>query len=71
MLFRKITADIETHLKSESNKILLIDGARQIGKSYIIRYVGQKMFSNYVEINLLEDFLGNKLFENVKTVTDF
>ncbi len=71
MLFRKITADIETHLKSESNKILLIDGARQIGKSYIIRYVGRKMFSNYIEINLLEDFLGNKLFENVKTVTDF
>ena len=38
MLFRKITADIETHLKSESNKILLIDGARRRkkGKTPII-----------------------------------
>ncbi|MBQ8309315.1 MAG: AAA family ATPase [Clostridia bacterium] len=71
MLFRKITATIEEHLQGNSNKILLIDGARQIGKSYIIRYVGKKLFANYIEINLLEDFLGNKLFENVKTVADF
>lgn len=28
----------------------MVDGARQIGKSYIIRHVGQKMFANYIEI---------------------
>ena len=55
MLYRKITSLIEAHLQSDSNKILLIDGARQVGKTYIVRYVGQKLFENYIEINLVED----------------
>ena len=37
MLFRKIESLIEDHLQSDSKKILLIDGARQVGKTYIIR----------------------------------
>ena len=71
MLYRKIEKNIEEHLKSDSNKVMVINGARQIGKSYIIRYVGQKLFENYIEINLLEDFVGPQNFANVKTVTDF
>ena len=71
MLYRKIQKYIETFLLSDSNKILIIDGARQIGKTYIIKYTGEKLFENYIEINMVEDFLGNKLFENVKTVDDF
>lgn len=71
MLYRKITALIEEHLKSNSKKILLIDGARQVGKTYIIRYVGQKLFENFIEINMIEDLLGNRLFANTKTVEDF
>lgn len=43
MLYRKIETVIEEHLKSDSKKILLIDGARQVGKTYIIRYVGKKI----------------------------
>lgn len=35
MLYRKIEKVIEAHLKSDSKKILLIDGARQVGKTYI------------------------------------
>lgn len=71
MLYRKIEALIEEHLKSDSEKILLIDGARQVGKTYIIRYVGKKMFENFIEINMVEDFLGSRFFENTKTVEDF
>lgn len=48
-----------------------MDGARQIGKTYIIRYVGNKLFENYIEINMIEDSLGNRLFEKVRTVEDF
>lgn len=40
MLKRKIARDIENYLKSNSNKILLVDGARQIGKTFIINEVG-------------------------------
>jgi predicted AAA+ superfamily ATPase len=71
MLFRKIESLIETHLQSESKKILLIDGARQVGKTYIIRYVGEKLFENFIEINMVEDSLGDRLFANTKTVEDF
>ena len=71
MLFRKIEKLIDEHLRSDSKKILLIDGARQIGKTYIIRHVGEKLFKNYIEINMVEDSLGDRLYENVKTVEDF
>ena len=71
MFYRKIERTIEQHLKSGSNKILLVDGARQIGKTYIIRHVGNKLLENYIEINMIEDSLGNRLFEKVRTVEDF
>ena len=70
MLFRKIESFIREYLTSNSNKILVIDGARQIGKSYIIRKVGEDLFKeNYIEINFAQDKEGDKLFENVNTVT--
>ena len=71
VLYRKIETVIEEHFQSQSKKILLIDGARQVGKTTIIRYVGQKLFENFIEINMVEDVLGNRLFSNVKTVEDF
>lgn len=37
MLYRKISKYIEQHLLGGSDKILLIEGARQIDKSFIIR----------------------------------
>ena len=37
MLYRKISAEIENHLLSGNDKILVVEGARQVGKSYIIR----------------------------------
>ena len=71
MLYRKIEAVIRAHLKSDSKKILLVDGARQVGKTYIIRHAGQKLFENFIEINMVEDSLGERLFANTKTVEDF
>lgn len=71
MLFRKIESLIEEHLRSNSAKILLVDGARQVGKTYIIRHVAKKIFENVIEINLVEDSLGDKLFAETKTIEDF
>ena len=71
MLYRKIESVIEAHLTSNSKKILLIDGARQVGKTYIIRHVGQKLFENFIEINMVEDSLGEQLFANTRTIEDF
>lgn len=71
MLFRKIRSYIEEYLRSDENKILLIEGARQIGKSYIIRDVGTELYSNYVEINFVVDDEGEKIFKNVHTTEEF
>ena len=71
MLFRKIESYILDYLKTPSNKVLTIDGARQIGKSFIIRHACQQLYKNYIEINFAEDKVGQRLFANVGTVEDF
>jgi predicted AAA+ superfamily ATPase len=71
MLYRKFAKRIEDFLLDEPNKILLVNGARQIGKSYLIRYIGKKLFKNYVEINLKEDKESIRIFEKVKSTNDF
>ena len=70
MLERKFTQFLENFLREEPNKILLVNGARQIGKSFLIRHVGQRLFPNFVEINLKEDREGDKVFADVHTTDD-
>lgn len=71
MLYRKIEKDIATHLESDSDKILVIDGARQIGKSFIIRETGKRLFPNFIEVNMETDRVGDRVFANARTVDDF
>lgn len=67
MLYRKYADKIETFLKTQPNKILLVNGARQIGKSYLIRHIGKKLYPYYVELNLKEDKEGAQVFAKVKS----
>ena len=71
MFARKIQKDIHEYFVSRSEKIMIVDGARQVGKSFIIRYEGQRFFKNYIELNMLEDSQGNRSFANVGSVDDF
>lgn len=75
MLKRKIEKTIINYLNSNSNKIMIIDGAKQIGKSFIIRYVATEIlkskFTNYIEINFVEDSLSDRLFSNINNKEDF
>ena len=70
MLKRKIYSQIKDYLHNPHNKVLIIDGARQVGKSFIIRHIGQKLYPNFIEINLLEDYLSARLFANTRTLED-
>lgn len=70
MLYRKFAKNIEDFLNAEPEKILIVNGARQVGKSFIIRHIGRQMFKNFVEINLREDKEGPQLFANVRTTVD-
>lgn len=71
MLKRKIQSYIERYLTSNSNKMLVIDGARQIGKSFIIRDVGQRLFPNYIEVNFAKDKNGQRVFAEANTIEEF
>lgn len=71
MLKRKIQTYIEQYLTSNSNKMLVIDGARQIGKSFIIREVGSRLFSNFIEVNFAKDKNGPKVFAEANTIEKF
>lgn len=71
MLKRKIQAAIEQYLRSDSNKMLVVDGARQIGKSYIIREVAKRLFPNYIELNFAKDKNGPQVFKGANTVEEF
>ena len=71
MLKRKIRSIIREHLASRNSKIMIVDGARQIGKSYIIRDVAKELYSNYIEIDFVEDKAGPRLFENATTTQEF
>lgn len=71
MLQRKFTTELSRFLQDEPDKIMLVNGARQIGKSYLIRYVSQQLFAHYIEINLQEDNEGARTFANVHSVQDF
>lgn len=71
MLYRKISSYIEDYLKSDTDKILVLEGARQVGKSFSIREAGRRLFPNYVELNFVEDDEGEQLFKNIHKKEDF
>ncbi len=70
-MYHKISEYIEEYLTSNEDKILCIDRARQVGKSYIIREMAQKHFENYIEINMADDKTGDRLFAPVRSVDQF
>ena len=71
MFFRKIENTLIEYYKDKNAKIIVVDGARQIGKSFIIRESAKKYFVNYIEINLKSDFEGDQIFKNIKKTKDF
>ena len=56
MFYRKIESKLYEYYKNQNAKIIVIDGARQIGKSFIVRETAKKYFQNYIEINLKSDY---------------
>lgn len=71
MLYRKISTEIEAHLRSGNDKIMVIEGARQIGKSYIIREVGNRLYTNFVEVNFVKDDETDGLFRDIRGLDEF
>lgn len=65
MLERRIKQEIRDFLKSDRKEALMVTGARQVGKTYIIRECAKEIYKNIVEINFVENQQAVKLFENI------
>lgn len=71
MFERKVESILYTYYKDVNAKIIILDGARQIGKSFIIRQTASSYFKNYIEIDLKSDYEGEQLFKDVKNTKSF
>lgn len=70
MLFRKAYKEIKKWFDSNNKKALLIDGARQIGKTYLIRNFLKENARSYVEFNLYENDLVKRAFETTNNTKE-
>lgn len=55
MLTRKVENRMEAWLSAPKRTALLITGARQTGKTYIIRYFARKHYEHVAELNFIEN----------------
>lgn len=69
MLHRKIEKEIVNWIANDK-KALMIDGARQVGKTYIIRKMLENMNCEYIEFNLLQTPSIADLLAKSETVDD-
>ena len=54
MLKRKMWDVLEKWVSESRNKCLVIEGARQVGKTFIIREFGKHRFESFIELNFIE-----------------
>lgn len=69
MLIRKREKQITEWIKGD-NKALLVYGARQVGKTFLIRECLKKLSSSYIEFNLIKQPEIVTLLENATTVEE-
>ena len=63
MLKRKIINRLIEWKKETSNKALLIKGARQVGKTTIVRQFAKAHYKNFIEINFEQMPIAKQAFE--------
>ena len=64
MLNRKISETLLDWKKKKHNECLLIKGARQVGKTFIIREFGNRHYKSFVELNFFENSRLKRIFES-------
>ena len=70
MISRKIEQELECFHKSDRNYALLIDGARQVGKTFIIESFGQSHYESFIKIDFIRTPDAHKIFNNVENEAD-
>lgn len=68
MISRKIDRVFDEFYELGAREALLVDGARQVGKTWSIREFGKRHFKTVVEINFIKTKGAQNLFEGVENV---
>lgn len=69
-LYRKAEARVVDFLESSDEKALLVTGARQVGKTFLIENIGRRLFRNFVKIDFFLDKDAKTLFEDARNAED-
>ena len=67
---RKMESIVEEYFDSDDAPILIIEGARQTGKTSLIRHTGRKRYAHYVEVNMIEDSNGFRFLADVRSTKE-
>ena len=70
MLRRKALERFEFWKQSKTKQALLVVGARQVGKTFLIREFARKNYDNFVEFNLVEDAAVRNSFKAASSADD-
>ena len=70
MLRRKITRRIEDFYRNHPQKAMMIIGARQVGKSYIIEDYATKHYDSVIKVDLIENPDYVSLFSDARSAED-
>ena len=69
MINRKIFNTLHNKLQN-SKKAILVTGARQVGKTFIIRQLGATHYKHFIEINMLQEPELATMFSRTKSADD-
>ena len=70
MLDRKAKAQFQSWLDSSPNKALLVKGARQVGKSFLVSAFARESFEHVVAFDLIEDISVRDSFSAAKSAEE-
>ena len=69
-MYREIEKQIKQFFEQKSGRALMITGARQVGKTYIIREFAKKNFEYVIEFNFLENIDARSILQQAKSSED-
>ena len=70
MLKRKVEKELLRFLADDGRYALLVTGARQVGKTFIIEKFGREHYDNFVEINFIREPAALSIFNGAQDADD-
>ena len=71
MIARKITKELTAFFERKGKEALLVSGARQVGKTFIIREFAREHYAHFVEINFIKNPKAKTLFAETTSEDEF